>query len=116
MVAPIYFALAKIDRTIVEAAGTLGASRLKSFYHIIFKMSAPGVVIGIIFVFISAMSDFATPRIVGGYLVTIGLNIAYQVSITNWPLASALAMLVVVIILFFIFIMLKIVDIKRMIF
>jgi len=116
MIGPIFFSLAKIDKSFLEAAETLGASKLRAFYHIVFKMSTPGIIIGIIFVFIAAMADFATPRLIGGYITTIGLNIANQVAVLNWPFAGAISIILLMITLGLIVVMLKIVDIKQMIF
>ena len=64
MVAPI-FMLAQIDRSSLEAARDLGANAFKTFREVVLPQSAPGIVIGSIFVFILTMGEFATVRIIG---------------------------------------------------
>jgi len=116
MAAPISLSLAKIDPVLLQAAATLGANRIKTFRLVIFPLSKPGVIIGSLFNFIMTIADFATPRLVGGTLQTIGLSIAYQMTILNWPLAAALSLIVILLTLVIVLVLLKAVDIKRLVF
>ena len=116
MITPIYLSLLKMDPVIISAAETLGANRLQVLYHIIFKMSLPGIVVGSIYTFVMSLSDYATPAIVGGGYVTLGAVIASLAAFLKWPLAMALAVVQVSLILVFVFIALKAVDIRRMLF
>ena len=58
MVLPIYNALIKIDRNLLEAAGDLGATPGRTFRKIIFPLSVPGVISGITMVFVPSISEF----------------------------------------------------------
>jgi len=63
---PIFVTLENLDRSLLEAASDLGASRWKIFWKITFPMSLPGVVAAFIFVFIPTIGEFVTPLLVGG--------------------------------------------------
>ena len=116
MVSPIFFSLAKIDPSILEGAETLGASRSQKFYHITLSMSKPGMIIGSVFVFVFSMADYATPQLIGGTLEPAGLAIVSLVGVFNWPLASALSVVLVLIVLAVVYMMLRLTDIKQLIF
>ena len=116
MAFPIYLSLLKLDPSMIDAAEALGANRLKSFYHITFKMSLPGVMIGLIFVLVMSATDYATPVLMGGGVMTVGLLIEFFQAFLYWPLAAALATVTMVILAVLIFLLLKMVDVKRMVF
>ena len=116
MVAPISLALGQIDRSLIHAASTLGASSRQVFREIILPLTKSGIVMGSVFVFVLSMADFATPKFVGGTVVTLGLDIINQLAALNLPLAAALAVFMTVIIFAIIMLMLRIVDVKKMVF
>jgi len=96
MVAPIFFSLSAIDRQLFEAARDLGAGPVEIFRRIVWPLSLPGVITGCIFVFVLAMGDFATTRLIGGGNVSsIGLLIQNLVTYLQFPLAAAVASLLV---------------------
>jgi len=97
MVTPIFFQLAAIDRSAIEAARDLGASGLKVFLHVTLPLTRAGIMIGSVFVFVLAMGDFGTYRLVGGGQVgSIGLNIDNLVELLQYPQAAAQAAILVV--------------------
>lgn len=106
----------KIDPILVKAAETLRAGKLQRFYHIIFKLSLPGIVVGSIFVFVMSMADYATPAIVGGGFMTIGLVIVELVGWLLWPQALAISLVLIFIALAAVYLMLKVTDIRRLIY
>ena len=65
-VGPIFFSLAKIDRALLEAARDMGATPFQIFREIIAPLSLPGVAIGMIFIFVMLMGEFATAVVVYG--------------------------------------------------
>ena len=97
MVAPLFISMSKIDPILYEAAQTLGASRLRTFLHINLRLTLPGMGIGCVFVFLSSLADFATPKLIGGLVTSIGELIKDNVTFINLPNASAISALVVVI-------------------
>ena len=66
MVLPLYTVMAKMDKSILEAAEDLGCSKLKSILKVVVPLSVPGIVSGITMVFIPAISTFIISRMLGG--------------------------------------------------
>jgi spermidine/putrescine transport system permease protein len=63
---PIFVSLDNLDRSLLEAAGDLGASRWRTFLRVTLPLSAPGVFAAFLFVFIPTIGEFVTPSLVGG--------------------------------------------------
>src|SRR5581483_8185245 len=97
MVTPIFFQLAALDQSAIEAARDLGASGFRVFMNVTLPLTRAGIMIGCVFVFVLSMGDFATYKLVGGGSVgSIGLNIQNLVSLLNYPQAAAQAAILVV--------------------
>lgn len=101
MVIPIHTSLAKMDYSLVEAAGDLGANRIKTFTKVIFKLSLPGVINGLTMVFLLSISAFVIPVLLGGHqFVLIGNLIENQfISVGDWNFGSAISVLLAIVIL-----------------
>lgn len=100
MVMPIFNSIDKIDDRYVDAAKCLGASWWQWFYHIIFKLSLPGIVSGSIIVLIPTIGEYVVPMILGGNSGMMYSNaVTAQFTITNWPLGAALAMILFIVII-----------------
>src|SRR5690606_31419687 len=96
MVAPIFFQLATLDRSAIEAARDLGASPFRVFKEVIFPLSLPGVLIGAIFVFVLCMGEFATVQIIGGNQVqSVGTGVRQYYINVDFPAAAAGATILV---------------------
>jgi putative spermidine/putrescine transport system permease protein len=113
MIAPIFIVMSKIDPTLYEAAKALGASPLKTFYHINLKLTMPGIGVGTVFVFLSSVADFATPRLIGGLVTSIGQVIRDQVVFLNLPLASAISVILTLIALAIVMTVFKLMNIRQ---
>ncbi len=101
MVLPVYAALERIDPTLIEAAADLGASRIKTFWLVTVPLALPGVWAGAFLVFIPALGEFVIPDLLGGS-DTLMIGRALWVEFFNnrdWPLASAVAVLLLVLVL-----------------
>ena len=90
---PIFVSLARIDKSLLEAARDLGDGPIRRFLRVTLPLSMPGVVAASLIVFIPTVGDYVTPRLLGG---TNGLMIANMIQIqfgkaNNAPLGSALA-------------------------
>jgi len=116
MIFPIHLALNRIDRDIINAAKVLKAPPHKVFYNIVFKLSLPGVITGFIFVFVSTLGDAVTPGLWAGGLQVLGLSVSTYASNFLWPQSAALAIVLLVIALAVLYVLLKIVDIKKLIY
>ena len=93
MILPIYAALEKMDRSLLEAALDLGASRTRAFWSITFPLSLPGVYAGCTLVFVPSLGEFVIPELMGGAkTMTIGQAIWCEFfNNRDWPLACAIA-------------------------
>jgi spermidine/putrescine transport system permease protein len=92
MILPIYGSVEKIDNSLIEASMDLGASPLRTLRSVIFPLTSPGVVAGILLVFVPAIGMFAiTDLLSGNKLPTIGSRINDQFNQgNNQPLGAAL--------------------------
>lgn len=101
MVLPLYAALERLDRSLIEAAQDLYASNLQVFRRIIWPLSLPGVVAGSMLVFIPSLGAFVTPAILGGgKSLMIGNIISNQfLAAHDWPFGSALSTLMMALML-----------------
>ncbi|PWR21909.1 ABC transporter permease [Zavarzinia compransoris] len=101
MVMPIFTALDKIPRRLIEASEDLGVGPFRTFLRIILPLSVGGVVAGATMTFCLAFGDFVAPALVGGPTGTMLANILQTQfgAALNWPLGSALAMIVLIIVL-----------------
>jgi putative spermidine/putrescine transport system permease protein len=107
MILILYSVMKGIDRSLLQAAYSLGASEWRAFWRIFFPLSMPGVVGGSLLVFILALGYFITPRLMGGNRdQMIAMVIEHHVEQTlNWGFAAALAtlLLVAMVLLFWIY-------------
>ena len=101
MVMPIYASLEKIPRSLMEASKDLGAGRWKTFMKITLPLTMPGILAGFTFTFGLSVGDFISPILVGGpYSNMIANVVATQFGISmNWPLGSALSVVLLFIVL-----------------
>lgn len=89
---PVYTALEKIPRNLLEAANDLGANELRTFVKIILPLGLPGLVTGFIFSFIIALGDYIIPLQLGGTQGIMFGNLVWsQFGFAfNWPFGAAL--------------------------
>ena len=99
MVLPIYSTFQKMDLSCLEAAEDLGANRFQSFMRVVLPLSRPGIVSGVIMVFMPAMTTFAITRLLGGSnLLYYGDLIENQfVLMSEWHYGSALSIVLLII-------------------
>lgn len=98
VVLPIFSALQRIDRSLLEAASDLGCSQAEAFLRVTLPLSLPGVVAGFLFVFIPTLGEWVTPSLVGGVQGTLFGNIIQDqfVRALNWPLGSLMSLVMLV--------------------
>lgn len=101
MILPIYTVIKKIDQKLIEAAEDLGANKRLVFFRIIWPLSIPGLVSGIMMTFMPAVSTFVISALLGGgKYEMIGNLIERQFTLTyDWHFGSALSLVLMVIIL-----------------
>ena len=113
-VGPMFFSLAKISPDILEAARDMGATPFQIFREIIGPLSLPGVAIGMIFLFVMLMGEFASAVVVyGGKTSTTGTVILNYYAIANYPFAAVNALMLMIAMMIGVVIILKIVNIRK---
>jgi spermidine/putrescine transport system permease protein len=105
MALPLYVALERIDRRVVEAASDLYANRRDVFLRVIFPLSIPGVFAGILLTFVPAVGDYVNAAILGGTNTTMIGNIIQLEFLQNfhYPVAAALSFILMGVLLIGIF-------------
>ncbi len=93
MILPLYSIMRNIDRRLVQAALSMGATPISAFRHVFLPLSMPGVVSGCLLVFVLATGFFITPSILGNpHQTMIAMLIETEARRSlNWGMASALA-------------------------
>jgi putative spermidine/putrescine transport system permease protein len=97
-VLPMVSALQTIPKSLPEAATTLGASRLRVFWHVVLPLSLPGVIGGSLLVFAYNASAFVIPFLLGGRRVSmLAVLIRDQMGpLINWPFGAANSVILVI--------------------
>jgi spermidine/putrescine transport system permease protein len=112
---PIYAALQRVDRSHLEAAADLGAGPWTRFGRVTIPMSLPGALATFFMVFIPTVGEYVTPSLVGG---TGGIMYGNLIQdffsrAGNWPLGSAMAVLMLLAVLVLVALALRLVDLRR---
>ena len=114
MVVPIFNSMARIDKSLVEAARDGGASEWATIRHVILPLCRPGIAIGSIFVLTIVMGDFVTVTVLGGGLVaSVGKSIATELNYLQFPPAAANAMVLLLIVILMMVGLSRIVDVRK---
>lgn len=87
-----------INSEIMEAAETLGASRIKAFIKVVLPLSIPGIIVGSILVFTGTLTAYTTPQLLGGNRNMMLSTFLYQNAMTlgNWEDASVIALIMII--------------------
>jgi spermidine/putrescine transport system permease protein len=100
MVIPLFVAFDRIPGDVIEASKDLGASRLKTFLNVTLPMARPGVFTAILLTFVPMTGEFVVPALLGGNKGVLmgGLIYNQYLGAANYPLGSAMAVLVMAVI------------------
>ena len=98
LVLPLYNAMKKIDRDLMQAAANLGASPTRAFWQVYFPLSMPGMVAGSLIVFVLCLGFYVTPAVLGGGRV---IMVSTQITAIlenqyDWGAASALGVVLLI--------------------
>jgi spermidine/putrescine transport system permease protein len=106
MVLPLYSTIEKLDKSFLEASLDLGASQSATFWRVTLPLTMPGVITGIILVFIPCLGSFLTSDLLGGpNNWMIGNAIQNQFGeANNWPFGAALSFILMYATFFVLFI------------
>jgi putative spermidine/putrescine transport system permease protein len=114
MIVPIFNAMRRIERALLEAAVDSGATEWQTLWHVIVPLCKPGMVIGSIFVIAIVMGDFVTVNVLGGgQIASVGKAIMTELSYLQFPPAAANAMVLLIAVLLMIVLLTRLVDIRK---
>ncbi len=101
MILPLYANLSKMDLRYLEAASDLGTSPFKAFWLITVPLSKAGIIAGSMLVFIPAVGEYVIPELLGGSSTLMIGRVLWDEFFNNldWPMASAVAVVMILIIL-----------------
>ncbi|WP_420858270.1 ABC transporter permease subunit [Marivivens marinus] len=101
MILPIYATLDKLDVSLLEAAEDLGCTRTSAFWLVTAPMSRPGIIAGCFLVFIPALGEFVIPSLLGGSGTLMIGKVLWEEFSSNrdWPVASAVAIILLLILI-----------------
>ena len=108
MILPIYSVIVKIDRSLYEAAQDLGGDSLTVFRRLVIPMSLPGVLSGVMMVFVPAVSTFVISQLLGGgKVMLLGdlIEMQFLGAAYNPHLGSAIALVMMFIVILFMYVM-----------
>jgi molybdate transport system permease protein len=99
-VQPFAASFSSIDRKLLAASATLGASPLRTFFRVVVPLSVPGLVTGAALAFAHTMGEFGVVLMIGGNIPgvtrTVSISIYDQVQASNYAAANAMALLLLV--------------------
>ena len=101
MIFPLFVALDRLDPALREASKDLGANRWRTFRQVTLPLAMPGVIAGLLLVFIPLTGDYITAAVLGGAKGNmVGALVASQFNTAqNWALGSAMAVILILMIL-----------------
>lgn len=100
MILPLFVAFDRVGGPLREASKDLGADRIRTFFRVTVPLAQPGIVAGVLLVFIPLMGDYITATVLGGAKGNmVGQLVASQFQTAqNWALGSAMAVLLILVI------------------
>jgi putrescine transport system permease protein len=101
MILPLYANLAKMDLRLLEAAADLGATPWVAFWKITVPLSKAGIIAGSMLVFIPCVGEFVIPELLGGPETLMIGRVLWDEFFSNndWPMASAVAVVMVLLVI-----------------
>jgi spermidine/putrescine transport system permease protein len=93
LVLPLYSALDRLDRSLLEASLDLGAGHIRTIFEVVVPLALPGILSGILITFIPAMGSYLTPDLLGGPDSQMIANVIERQfkRANDWPFGSALS-------------------------
>ncbi len=98
MILPVHTSIERLDGRLIEASRSLGASGFRTFWKVVLPLTMPGIVAGVLMTFIPSVGTFVISAVLGGregFLYTNLIDDSF--ANFNWPLASAMAVILLVI-------------------
>jgi len=114
MIVPIFNSMARIDRSLLEAAHDAGAGRWRVVREIVLPLSKTGIALGSIFVITLVMGDFFVVKVMsGGQSATVVSALSTEIASLQYPPAAASSVVLVVIVALVVSAILRLVDVRK---
>src|SRR5690606_21925252 len=114
MIVPIFNSMARIDKSLLEAAVDAGASRWAVIWDVVLPLSKTGIALGTLFVVTLVMGDFAVVKVMsGGLSGSAAAGIFNDLQFLNYPRAAANAVLLLVIVMLIAVGIFRLVDVRK---
>ncbi len=110
MVLPLYSAIEKLDLTLLEAAADLGCRPIRAFFAVTLPLTREGIIAGSLLVFIPSVGEYVIPALLGGPDTLMIGRVVWDEFFANrdWPVASALAIVLLLILSGFVLLLQKV--------
>ena len=115
LILPLYANMRSIDKDCVRAAASLGATPSKAFWTVFFPLSFPGLLAGLLIVFVLCLGFYVTPAVLGGgRVIMAAMKISSNIELYfSWGAASALGVVLLVVTMAILFIASRLVSIDQ---
>lgn len=114
MIVPIFNSMARIDKSLIEAARDGGASAWRIVWEIVVPLSKTGIALGSIFVLTLVMGDFFVVKVMSGsQSASIVMAMANQIAMVQYPPAAASAVMLLIVVSLMVAAILRIVDVRK---
>lgn len=114
MIVPIFNSMARIDKSLVEAAVDAGASRWSVIWNVVVPLSKTGIALGAVFVVTLVMSDFFVVAVMsGGLSGSVSYGVFNDLGIQNYPRAAANSIILLIIVVLIASSILRFVDVRK---
>lgn len=103
LVLPLYAALDRLDKSLLEASLDLGAGHIRTLFNIVVPLALPGIISGIIITFIPALGSYLTPDLMGGADNQMIANVIERQfkRANDWPFGATLSFMLMYLTLIF---------------
>ena len=114
MIVPIFNSMARIDRSLIEAAVDAGAGRWQIMREIVIPLSKTGIALGSIFVITLVMGDFFVVKVMSGsHSASVAMAMSNQIAMVQYPPAAASAVVLLIIVTLMVAAILRLVDVRK---
>jgi putative spermidine/putrescine transport system permease protein len=114
MIVPIFNAMARIDKALIEAARDGGASGWRIIWDIVVPLSKTGIALGSIFVVTLVMGDFFVVKVMSGsQSASVAMAMSNQIAMVQYPPAAASAVILLIVVSLMVAAILRVVDIRK---
>ena len=115
LILPLYANMRSIDKDCVRAAASLGATPSRAFWTVFFPLSLPGLLAGLLIVFVLCLGFYVTPAVLGGgRVIMAAMKISSNIELYfSWGAASALGVVLLVVTMAILFIASRLISIDQ---